>query len=80
MSSEENIRNQLKILLDKNPTVHISVSYSKPRIAVENQPVTLLGVYTHMFCVQTCDPIQTKRYTIRYGEIIAGSVKIQELH
>ncbi len=44
MDAEESIRNKLKTLLDKNPTVHISVSYSKPRISVENQPFTLTGV------------------------------------
>ncbi len=79
MYTEGDIREKLKYLCDTAPYIHMTVTLIKPRVEITDACVKLLGVYKHIFQVEHEKNGKKERYSMQYGDIIAGIVKIKEL-
>lgn len=67
------------MLFLKNPRVHIDVAFSKPKLEVENDCVTIVGVYANLFRIEENISGRPQYHSIRYADVIAGHIKIREL-
>ncbi len=79
MYTETDLREKLKNLCETAPYIHISVSLTKPRVEISDECVKLVGVYKHIFQTEQEKNGRKQRYSIQYGDVIAGIVKIEEL-
>ncbi len=79
MYTESDLREKLKSMCETAPDIHISVSFTKPRVEINSECVKLVGAYKHIFQVEQDKNGRKQRYSMQYGDIIAGIVKIEEL-
>lgn len=66
-------------MYQESPSIHISVSLTKPHVELTHVCATLVGVYRHMFQIEAEKNGKMERFSIQYGEIIAGIIRIEEL-
>ncbi len=79
MYTETYLKEKLKSLYEKNPYIHIHISLLKPHVELSSVCVKLVGVYRHIFQIEIEQREKTERYSIQYGDIASGIVKIDEL-
>ncbi len=79
MYTEKNLKEKLTYLFENDPCLHISIYLAKPPIEWKNVSVKLVGVYRHIFQIEREKNGKTERYSLQYGDIVAGIVKISEL-
>ena len=77
----DQIKNGIERLYKTNPSIHISVSRTHPKIIVEKSPAKIVGVYKNIFQVEECEVSKTStRHTFQYGDVLIGQVVIEELN
>ena len=79
MNTENYLKEKLEKLCERDPYIHIDVNLSKPHVELSNVRVKIIGVYRHIFQIETEKNGKTDRYSLQYGDIIAGIAKIAEL-
>ena len=79
MDMLDRIKAGIRRLYDTHPDVHISVSMTRPRTSITNEPVTIVGVYRHLFHIEEHRSGFHRKYTIPYSEILINQVEILEL-
>lgn len=75
----EDIKRGLSLLLKNAPVVRVSLRMNHPRVTLEEKPARLVGVYENIFQLAPIDGTATRRYTVRYSEVLIGQVVIAEL-
>ncbi len=79
MASLDTIKNKIEILYKTNPTIHMDVFLSTPKLALENAEVTIKGVYPHLFRIEEFSNGRTKTHTLQYSQVYTRQVIIHEL-
>ncbi|MDD6275941.1 MAG: hypothetical protein PUB20_03860 [Clostridia bacterium] len=79
MNSLDVIKNNVKYLYENNPKIHVNVSLTHPKICLKNEPVTIKGVYSHIFQIEENTNGSPKNHTLQYSEILTGHIEILEL-
>ena len=80
MNMMEYIKNRVENLYRTNPSVHVTVNRTHPKITVESSSAIIVGVYKNIFQLEERNgrkhPI---RYTFQYGDLLTGQIVIDEL-
>ena len=79
MSVFEQLQTRLNALYRTDPVIHITVSFSRPKAEMRDQPVRIVGVYKNLFRVQDITVDYPKFYSYQYVDVLTGNVKIREL-
>ena len=79
MISIESIRKKILHLYESDPHIHVNVAMNHPRIQLQNAPVTLKGVYPHIFQIEEYSRGVPECHTLQYADILSGQVGIVEL-
>ena len=79
MNSIDSIKKEIQRLYESNPSIHISVKLTRPRLIIENAPVKIIGVYNNIFQIEENRTGHLVRHTLQYSEVLTGNVKISEL-
>jgi len=80
MENMEYIKSSIKELYNTNPSIHISVSKTHPKVIVEKSPAKIIGVYKNIFQVEERESGRIPaRHTFQYTDVLIGQVKIEEL-
>ncbi len=78
--SEEKVRKRIKELYEKSPKIHVSVTQTRPKVAVKCAEATIVGVYLHIFCVEEASQGRLTRHSVRYADICSNAIQIEELN
>lgn len=65
-------------LYETSPDIRVNVKVSHPRIDLENVPVTITGVYPHVFRITEREKPSPKSYTVQYTDLLIRQVEIIE--
>ena len=80
MSVLEGIKENIHVLYESNPDVHVNVAVKSPRrMTLENLPVTIKGVYPNMFQIEDRSGRIPRQFTHLYTDIITKDIEIHEL-
>ena len=79
MTALEKIKNDIKRLYDANPDIHINISITHPRVCLKNDPVTIKGVYRHVFRIEETSGGVPKCHTLQYTDVLTKQIEITEL-
>lgn len=80
MSILETIKENLRLLYETNPDIHVNVVVKSPKKEnLYNVPVLLKGVYPHMFQIEANNGKAPKLYTHLYTDLITKDIEILEL-
>lgn len=79
MTALETIKNQIKNLYETNPDIHINISVTHPKINFQNDPVTIKGVYPHVFRIEEVSSGVPKCHTLQYTDVLTKQIEIIEL-
>ena len=76
----QQIKSGIEKLYKSNPSIHISVSKTHPKIIVDSSPAKIVGVYKNIFQVEEYESCKMPtRHSFQYGDVLIGQVKIDEL-
>ena len=73
------IKGEIQKLLKSNPDIHISVNFTRLKVALEEAPVVITGAYRHVFQVEEKGSGRPVHHTFQYGDVLTGQVVIREL-
>lgn len=73
------IKAGIKTLYEKHPDVHINIKMTRPTLTLLNEPVTIIGVYRHLFQIQEHSSGFERKYTIPYNDVLTNQIEILEL-
>ncbi len=79
MYTEKYVKNRLLYLLKNDPCIHFDVSLAKPQVEMRNVSAKIIGIYNHIFQIETQQKGRIERYSLQYGDVTAGIIKIFEL-
>ena len=80
MTLLDTIRNKIRMLYTTHPDIHVNISLKNPqKIVMHDLPVTITGVYPHMFQVEYCSGGISRQYTHQYTDLVTGNVEIREI-
>lgn len=73
------IKNKVKRLYETNPTIHISVSLSHPRLNLQDDPAVIKAVYPHVFRIEERSGGIPQCHIIQYADLLTNQIRIREL-
>lgn len=79
MTALETIKSRIKNLYETNPDIHINISVTHPKISLRNDPVTIKGVYPHVFRIEEVSSGVPKCHTLQYTDVLTKQIEIIEL-
>ena len=79
MNTIEEIKARVKRLYDENPTIHINVTSSHPKIAVRGVTAVIKAVYPNMFRIEECESGVPRYHSVQYSDLLVKKVEILEL-
>lgn len=79
MTQPDYIKKKIEALYNENPVIHISVTMNSPKVRLENEEVTLKGVYSHLFRIEEKTSGTPKSHTFQYSDILTNQIIIAEL-
>ena len=79
MDALDIIKQKIRILYEKHPTVHVNLQMTHPKIDLKRAPAVICGVYPHVFRLQECTTGTTLCHTLQYKDILTGQIEIVEL-
>lgn len=78
MTSLERIRNSIQKLYDTHPDIRINVQMTHPKVNLKNEPVTIKGVYPHIFQIEERSSGYPKCHTLQYTDVLIKQIEILE--
>lgn len=75
----ETIRNDIRNRFETDPAIHMNVTMRHPKIAVQNQPAVIKGVYPNVFQVEESSQGYPHCHCVQYNDVLMGRVEILEL-
>ncbi len=79
MASLDIIKSKIEYLYKTNPTIHMDVALSTPRLTLENAEVTIKGIYPHLFRIEENSSGRVKFHTLQYSQVYTKQIIIKEL-
>lgn len=79
MTQLDYIKKKIEDLYNENPVIHISVTMNSPKVRLENEEVSLKGVYPHVFRIEEKSTGTPKSHTFQYSDILTNQIIIAEL-
>lgn len=79
MNALDVIREKIQERYDTNPQIRINVSLTRPNIRLKNEPVTIKGVYPHIFMIEDQNGGANKTHSLQYSDVLIGSIEILDL-
>ncbi len=79
MSSTEIVRAQIKRLYETNPDIHITLSLSQPKLALNKAEAKITGVYKQLFQIEEYSEGKPQRHALQYIDVLINRVVISEL-
>lgn len=80
MNALDTVRSRIQALYETNPNIHVNVILRRPhKIRLNNLPVVIKGVYSHMFQVEDSSDGGPKLYMHQYSDIVTRDIEILEL-
>ncbi|MBQ8762779.1 MAG: hypothetical protein IJZ07_01585 [Clostridia bacterium] len=79
MTALETIKSRIKNLYETNSDIHINISVTHPKISLRNDPVTIKGVYPHVFRIEEVSSGVPKCHTLQYTDVLTKQIEIIEL-
>lgn len=80
MSVLETIKDNIRLLYETDPDIHVNVVIKSPRrMKLINLPVTIKGVYPHMFQIEERSGRIPRLFTHLYTDVITKDIEILEL-
>lgn len=76
MNSLEAIRDKIQKLYHTDPHIRINVTLTRSRIELKDEPVTIKGVYRHIFQIEEQSSGAPKTHTLQYSDILIGHIEI----
>ncbi len=74
------VRSRVQLLYEKHPDIHVNVTIKRPhRVIMNNLPVVITGVYSHMFQVEYIDKGISRQFLHQYTDIVTRDVEILEM-
>ena len=61
------------------PDIHISISLSRPKLTVVNEPVRIVGVYAHIFMIEERSTGNPRMHSLSYTQLLTDKVRIAEI-
>lgn len=79
MTSLDIIKRRIGRLYAVKPNVHVNVSLSHPKLELRDDPVTIKGVYPHVFRIEEYTSGEPKCHTLQYADVLTKQIEIVEL-
>lgn len=79
MTDIDYIKNGIKKLYEKSPNVHLDVSFTHPKLQLENDPVKIIGAYANLFRIEEYSSGAAQCHSLQYADVLTGHIKIHEL-
>ncbi len=79
MHTIEHIKGQIQKLYQTNPHIHMDITLKKPKLTLISTEATLTGVFPNIFQIEECTTGRKRLHTLRYTDVMIGSVVIKEL-
>ena len=73
------LKKRIQYLFENHPNIHVNINLTHPKIHKENAPVTIVGVYPHIFIVSDNSKSISEKYTLKYTDVWIGQIEIIEL-
>ncbi len=77
--SEKKIRNQVKLLYQRNEEIHIDLLQSRPKKPLKGEKAKIVETYLHIFVVEEYSQGKAERHSIRYADLNSEYIRIVEL-
>ena len=74
------IKSEIERLYKTNPTVHVTLKLSRPKLWVKDTPVTIVGVYRNFFRIEERHSGHPLSHTLQYGDLLIGHVTVREVN
>ncbi len=72
----QSVKAMVELLYRTSPDIYVSVNVSHPRVVLDKVPVTITGVYPHVFRVKERGTPTPKSYTVQYTDLLTKQVTI----
>ncbi len=79
MLTVDKIKAELKKMKEEDPSIHMDVYLTRPRLNVTNVEAVLVGTYAHIFQIEERSSGELKRHTLQYSDVLTGRIVIREL-
>lgn len=79
MNSLDIIRSKIQKLYNNNPSIHINVAITRPKVILKNEPVVIKGIYPHIFQIEERSSGFPKTHTVQYSDVLLNHIEIIEL-
>ena len=73
------LKKRIKHLYENNPSIHVNINMSRPKIHLEKAPAKIVGVYKNIFVVSENSKGYEERHTLMYTDVLIGHIEIVEL-
>ena len=80
MTNLELIKKGVRRLYEKHPNVHLDVSFTHPKLHLENDPVVIKGVYANFFRIEERSGDTARCHSLQYADVLTGRIRIHELN
>lgn len=78
MLTLNDIKKRVDELYKTNPNIHMNVDIKSPKVYVVGEPVTITGVYPHIFQIEENYSGMPRRHCIQYNELYTKNIEIVE--
>ena len=75
----DSIKKGIKTLYETDPKIHVNISISHPKLNLQNDPVTIKGVYPNVFRIEEYSSGSPKCHTLQYTDVFTKQIEIVEL-
>ena len=75
----DEIKSRIKALYETNPQIHMNVTLSRPKVNLQNDAVTIKGVYPHVFIIEEYSKGTPHCHTLQYVDVFTKRIEILEL-
>ncbi len=72
----QSVKAMVELLYRTSPDIYVNVNVSHPRVVLDKVPVTITGVYPHVFRVVERGTSNPKSYTVQYTDLLTKQVTI----
>ena len=80
MTNIEYIKKGIERIYEKSPNVHLDVSFTHPKLQLENDSVKIIGAYANLFRIEERSSGTAQCHSFQYADVLTGHIRIHELN